>query len=167
MYLFHNTTYGFINQILHDGYLYSSSLTGNISEGEAIYHPRHNKFVYFLVTDKIDNENIIGRLVMFFDTKLLENRTYYVDNQHTSHPTKKYPQYYPNTKKVLTKLHNDSVLEHSKYFQVCQQIAVMNKASLKHLVAIKFKTKPPSPSILKILKSKYPHVKIIGVKKNE
>lgn len=165
MYLIHNTTNGkIIKQILLDKKLKSPYLTGIINEGEGIYKPNEQKFVYFSVIDKLDSKyKIYSDVTLYFDYKLLNNRTFYIGKEHNFQPDiyhKKYEKYYKYTKKILNNLFNFSikVLSKGKAFQVFQQVSIKNQCNLNNLVKIKFQKKKPSKLILEIINKNYPNV---------
>jgi hypothetical protein len=179
MYLFHNVRdEKTLLKIIKDEKLKAGYLTGNINEGDGIYLPEDQKFVFFSCIDKLNSKlDISNSITLFFDYKLLYNRTYYVSTCHSAYPDelstwnngkdykKKYKQYYKKTKDVLTKLFKNAIskLPKGKAFQVFQQIAIKKQCNLNNLVQIIF-NKKPSDKVIKIIKDKYPDV-IIKFKK--
>jgi len=177
MYLFHNVRdEKTLLKIIKDEKLKAGYLTGNINEGDGIYLPEDQKFVFFTCIDKLNSKlDISSSITLFFDYKLLYNRTYYVSTCHSAYPDelstwnngkdykKKYKQYYKKTKDVLTKLFKNSILRHREAFQIFQQIAIKKQCNLNNLVQITF-YKKPSDKVIKIIKNKYPDV-IIKFKK--
>ena len=120
-------------------------------------------------------------ITLFFNYKLLWNRTYYVNNIWTYSPNKlikpknntkmypeKYKQYYKSTKKVLRKLFKHSVnIYNGKSFYIFQQVAILKQCDLKYLEKIKFNNCKPSDKIIKLLQKKYPRCNFrINRKKN-
>ena len=111
-------------------------------------------------------------IVLYFNSKILYNRKFYVSNYFTPNPNKlnehfnkkkiyysrKYNRYYENYEKVLEELFNTSIKNKSS-FQLYQQIAIENKINLKNLIEIEFK-KVPSEKILNFINEFYPNVKI-------
>ena len=115
---------------------------------------------------------------MYFNSKLLFNKSFYVANLHSSTPNKlnewwindngkrikmyerKYNKYYTNYDRVLKKLYDYSiyVLPRGYSFQVFQQVAVRNKVNLKELVAIEFKKDFVSNNIINYITKYYPNV---------
>ena len=176
MLLFHNTNLKSLKLILEDNQLKASYLTGNTDEGEGIYESKDQKFIYFSVIDDLKSKyTIFSDVTLYFDPKMLWNRTYYVSNLHSGDPhvlgewinnkgdkqyKKKYKQYYKNTKSILAKLfkYSISVLPGGRAFQIFQQIALKKQISLKYLKAIKFNKSKPSQSLLKLLSKEYPDV---------
>ena len=87
MYIFHNTNITQLNSILKDGYLKSYSLIKKKpknGEGYGLY--TKNNFVYFSCTDKLFDKNIISFVTMYFNSKLLFNKSFYVSTQHSTKP---------------------------------------------------------------------------------
>ena len=128
-------------------------------------------------------------IYLIFDSKLLFNRKYYISNNWVAFPEYtlnkegknmikygknyiiKYPRYYKKTNKILNKLSNDSMKvqkddppfnmkERIRFSLIFNQVAINNKCSLKYLKFIILNKNIPK-TILKILKNKYPNVKII------
>lgn len=177
MYLFHNVRdEKTLLKIIKDEKLKAGYLTGNINEGDGIYLPEDQKFVFFSCIDKLNSKlDINSSITLFFDYKLLYNRTYYVSTCHSAYPDelstwnngkdykKKYKQYYKKTKDVLTKLFKNAILRHREAFQIFQQIAIKKQCNLNNLVQITF-NKKLSDKVIKIIKNKYPDV-IIKFKK--
>ena len=182
MYLIHETNLESLELILKQNKLKAACLTNCLNAGHGIYPAKKQKFVFFSVIDKLDskyNEQLRGNVTLFFNYKLLWNRTYYISDHWTASPDElktnnnkqKYNQYYKSTKKVLRKLFKDSisVLKDGKGFVAFQQVAILKQCDLKYLEKIKFNTcKPfnnskPSNKIIKLLKKKYPHI-ILEVK---
>ena len=162
MYLFHATNLKSLKLILKDGYLKSSKLSKNTEgEGQGLYE--ENKFVFFSCIDKLFSRKIYGDVILYFNSKLLYNKSFYTGNIHSIAPDlllnneKKYKKNYKNYDIVLKKLFKSSLETHLKAFQVFQQIAVLNKVNLKELVAIEFNKKSNS-SIIKFLNEHYPDV---------
>ena len=165
MYLFHITNHKYLKSILTDGMLKSSYLTGNLNQGDGIY--KHIKFVFFSVIDDYESkQQIYGDVVLYFDYKMLWNRTFFVSTYHSDTPVrlckgeqvKKYNQYYKYTKRVLTKLFQYSISKSSKVFWVFQQVAIKNQCNLKNLKMIRFQQYKPTKVIVKLIKNKYPDV---------
>ena len=160
MYLIHNTNIKSLKSILKDGYLKSFSLlkksnkTPKNGESGGLY--TENNYVYFSCVDKLFDKNIIGSVTLFFNSKLLFNKSFYVSNMHSSSPKdlsewwvkdekgkrikmykRKYNRYYTNYDSVLKRLYDYSIsVLNGKYYQVFQQVAVLNKVNLNELVAI-------------------------------
>ena len=173
MYLFHVTEMKFLKSILKENKLKSSNLTGNINEGSGLYKSNDQKYVFFSVINKLESKyKIYGDVVLFFDNKILWNRSYYVSTVHSPYPNylgtwnkgkdykKKYKQYYKFTNKVLKKLFRNSIskLPNSDGFQIFQQVAIKNKCDLKHLKKNKVFKKKPTNVIRELIKNKYPDV---------
>jgi hypothetical protein len=185
MYLIHNTNISALKSILKDGYLKSYSLlkkkpTDN--EGEGLY--TENNFVYFSCTDKLPDNKIHSSITMYFNSKLLFNKTFYVSTMHSYEPDKlgewhdiddngqkkkmykrKYNRYYTKYNTVLKKLYDFSIsLLNGKAFQVFQQVAVRNKVNLDELVAIEFNDKSLiTDSIKNYINKYYPNVIILNI----
>tara|TARA_Y100001958_G_C21171205_1_gene502945 strand:+ start:142 stop:726 length:585 start_codon:yes stop_codon:yes gene_type:complete len=170
MYLIHETNLESLELILKQNKLKAACLTNCLNAGHGIYPAKKQKFVFFSVIDKLDskyNEQLQGNVTLFFNYKLLWNRTYYISNHWTDIPDElktnnnkqKYNQYYKSTKKVLTKLFKDSLdMLDGKAFNVFQQVAILKHCDLKYLEKIKFHNCKPSDKIIKLLKKKYPHI---------
>jgi len=75
------------------------------------------KFIFFSIVDKYKSKyRIYADVVLYFNCKLLWNRSYYVSTVHSAYPDilgkwnkgkdykKKYKQYYKSTNTVLHKL---------------------------------------------------------------
>ncbi len=177
MYLIHNTDITSLKSILKDKCLKSLSLqkktNKNTQPNEGSY--TENNFVYFSCTNKLfDNKisaNIATGITLYFNSKLLFDKSFYIANLHSSIPQqlatwgfnykKKYNKNYTKYNSVLTKLYNYSisVLKKGKAFQVFQQIAVRNKVNLDELVAIHFHNKSfATESIIKYITKFYPNI---------
>ena len=118
MYLFHNTNLLSLKKIIKAAYL-----TNNLNKGDGIYDAKDQKFIFFSVVDEIKSKyKIYSDIILYFDTKILWNRTFFIAPYHSSNPDKldkdkkKYKQYYKNTNSVLNKLFNDSISK-NKVFQ--------------------------------------------------
>jgi hypothetical protein len=147
MYLIHNTNLSSLKSILKDGYLKSYSLLKkegyNVSkiesEGSGLYTENH--FVYFSCVDKLFRDNISAQIILYFNSKLLFNRNFYVANLHSPYPDylgewksgdekkykRKYNRHYKKYNTILKNLFKNSINTNKKYFQVFQQIAILNK----------------------------------------
>jgi len=182
MYLIHNTDITSLKSILKDKCLKSLSLQKKTNKniqpnyGDGVY--TENNFVYFSCTNKLfDNkvlENIATGITLYFNSKLLFNKSFYVANLWSAMPQrlatwksdeikykKKYNKNYTKYNSVLTKLYNYSisVLKKGEAFQVFQQIAVRNKVNLDELVAIQFYNKScATESIIKYITKFYPNI---------
>ena len=166
MFLFHNTTLEFLRYILKDKQLKAAYLTNNINEGESEYETKDQKFIYFSVIDDLKSKyTIFSDVTLYFDPKMLWNRTYYIAYSHTSKPhklterknSKKYKQYYKYTNTVLNKLFNYAISK-GEGFQVFQQVALKKQTNLKYLKAIRFNKSKPSQALFKLLSKEYPDV---------
>ena len=161
MYLFHTTLIDYVEDILSDGELKSNKLTSN--SNWAIYDT--SQYVYLstklsMFRNKISfNENSCN---LYINPEILYNRKFYLSTDNVAFPEKtilnkdsgvfEYPRYYKNINNVLKILN-----KHGKRFE---QVAILNKMNIeKYLVGIEF-FKKPSKNILKILKNKYPNIKI-------
>lgn len=167
MYLFHNTNLSSLKKIIKDGLIKASYLTNNLNEGDGIYNAKDQKFIYFSVVDEIKSKyKIYSDITLYFDTKILWNRTFFIASYHSSNPDKlskekkKYKQYYKNTNLVLNKLFNDS-LSKNKVFQSFQQIALKKQVNLKYLKGIKFNKSKPSKELIKLLTKEFPDIIIL------
>jgi hypothetical protein len=181
MYLFHNTTSNSLKNILKDGYLKSYSLVKkenpNAMPNEADGLYTENNFVFFSCVDELFKYKIVSNITLYFNSKLLFNRTFYLATHHTPIPDnlqewkeqgrqmyqRKYDRYYEKYNNVLKKLFNDSIsrLPDSYGFQVFQQIALSNKVNLKELICIEFKDKnDATPDIVQYINKNYPNVEI-------
>lgn len=171
MYLFHITSINSLKQILIDGELKSSSLTGKINQGYGLYKPSEQEHVFFSAIDEPGIKEIVGDVILFFDYKMLYKRSYYISTVHSPYPQYvgkwnngkdyklKYPQYYRYTKSVLKKLYKNALSKlDGDAFEIFQQIAIKNKCDLTHLRYIKFQYGKPTKPILKLLKEQYPNV---------
>jgi len=182
MYLIHNTDITSLKSILKDKCLKSLSLQKKTNKnaqpnyGDGVY--TENNFVYFGCTNKLfDNkvlENIATGITLYFNSKLLFNKSFYVANLWSAVPQrlatwksdgikykKKYNKNYTKYNSVLIKLYNYSisVLKKGEAFQVFQQIAVRNKVNLDELVAIQFYNKScATESIIKYITKFYPNI---------
>jgi hypothetical protein len=182
MYIFHNTSLKALKSILKDGYIKSYSLLKKEGinkiegEGSGIYNENH--FIYFSCIDKLFSREIFGRVTLYFNSKLLYNKSFYVSTNHSTNPEslkewtsktddnkkikeykRKYDENYKNYNNVLKKLYKHSIsqLENGKAFQIFQQIAIRNKINLDELVAIEFREEP-SKAILNYLNKYLPNV---------
>ena len=181
MYLFHVATINALKSILKDGYLKSYSLlkksnkTPKDSYGYTLY--TENNFVFFSCCDKLFDNKIIGHVILYFNSKLLYNRCFYVSTVWSPYPDyldewysggkdnkkkeykRKYNRYFLKYDNVLKKLYNHSTSE-IKYFQF-KQVAVRNKVNLKELVAIEFSESFKNDKILNYISKNYPNIKIV------
>ena len=154
--------------ILKDGLLKAPYLTNILNEGDGIYDTKDQKFIYFSVIDDLNSKyKIYSDITLYFDTKILWNRTFFIAPYHSGNPDKlnkdkkKYKQYYKNTNSVLSKLFNNSISK-NKVFQPFQQIALKKQVNLKYLKAIKFNKFKPSKELIKLLTDKFPNIIIIN-----
>ncbi len=46
------------------------------------------KFIYFSCIDKLNTRKIYGECILFFDSKLLYNRIFYISTVHSQYPNK-------------------------------------------------------------------------------
>jgi hypothetical protein len=182
MYLFHSTNISSLKLILGDGFLKSYSLLKKINKvpkdnlGLGLY--TENNFVYFSCVDKLFDDNIIGNVILYFNSKLLYNRSFYVSTVWSPYPNylgewnvkdkngkkikqykKKYNRYYSKYNTVVKKLyeHSISVFKHFQYFQ---QVAIQNKVNLKELVAIEFIEGFENEKIINNISKYYPSIEI-------
>ena len=167
MYLFHNTNLTSLKIILKDGLLKAPYLTNILNEGDGIYDAKDQKFIFFSVIDDINSKyKIYSDITLYFDTKILWNRTFFIAPYHSGNPDKlnkdkkKYKQYYKNTNSVLNKLFNNSISK-NKVFQPFQQIAIKKQVNLKYLQAIKFNKFKPSKELINLLTNKFPNIIIL------
>jgi hypothetical protein len=158
MYLFHVTELNYIEKILEENQLKSNNLTGNINQGENIYNT--NKYIFLGTTKNLFDNNILGDVVIYLKSKLLYNRTYYIDDKHASSVIhgKKINRYNKNYNNILEKLYDKSMkVNNGIAFQVFQQIALLNKIEIKNnLIAIELKKN--NEKLKKILKEKLPNI---------
>jgi hypothetical protein len=154
--------------ILKDGLLKAPYLTNIINEGDGIYDTKDQKFIYFSVIDDLNSKyKIYSDITLYFDTKILWNRTFFIAPYHSGNPDKlnkdkkKYKQYYKNTNSVLNKLFNNSISK-NKVFQPFQQIALKKQINLKYLQAIKFNKSKPSKELINLLTNEFPNIVIIN-----
>ena len=154
--------------ILKDGLLKAPYLTNILNEGDGIYDTKDQKFIYFSVIDDLNSKyKIYSDITLYFDTKILWNRTFFIAPYHSGNPDKlnkdkkKYKQYYKNTNLVLNKLFNNSILK-NKVFQPFQQIALKKQINLKYLQAIKFNKSKPSKELINLLTNEFPNIVIIN-----
>jgi hypothetical protein len=177
MYLFHNTTLKSLKLILEDGNLKSSKLTNNTKGGQGFGIYDTNPFVYFSTTDILFDNRVCSMITLYFDSKLLYNRNFYISTVHSDNPTdlaewksdlknleykRKYKKNYKYYDKILLNLYKNSTdkLPKGKSFQIFQQIAINNKVNLNDLVAIQFNFQEPTKSILKFINRNYPNIQI-------
>lgn len=154
--------------ILKDGLLKAPYLTNILNEGDGIYDAKDQKFIYFSVIDDLNSKyKIYSDITLYFDTKILWNRSFFIAPYHSGNPDKlnkdkkKYKQYFKNTNSVLNKLFNNSISK-NKVFQPFQQIAIKKQVNLKYLQAIKFNKSKPSKELIKLLTDKFPNIIIIN-----
>jgi hypothetical protein len=82
MYLFHVATINALKSILNDGYLKSYSLLKKSNKtpkdgwGNGLYTV--NNFIFFSCCDKLFDDKIIGNVILYFNSKFLYNRSFYV-----------------------------------------------------------------------------------------
>ena len=153
--------------ILKDGLLKAPYLTNILNEGDGIYDTKDQKFIYFSVIDDINSKyKIYSDITLYFDTKILWNRSFFIAPYHSGNPDKlnkdkkKYKQYYKNTNSVLNKLFNNSISK-NKVFQPFQQIAIKKQVNLKYLQAIKFNKSKPSKELINLLTNEFPNLIIL------
>ena len=187
MYLIHNTSLTSLKSILRDGYLKSYSMLKkegyNVSkldnEGYGLYN--ENKFIFFSCIDELFSDNVLGHITLYFNSKILFNRTFYLGNVLSPDPTdlrsvdydkalykRKYNKYYKKYDSVLSKLYKNSLLftpyKQGLHFQLNNQVTVLNKINLKELVGIHFHVDKPYEKMSKIINyitKYYPNVKIL------
>ena len=154
--------------ILKDGLIKALYLTNILNEGDGIYDTKDQKFIYFSVIDDLNSKyKIYSDITLYFDTKILWNRSFFIAPYHSGNPDKlnkdkkKYKQYYKNTNSVLNKLFNNSISK-NKVFQSFQQIAIKKQVNLKYLQAIKFNKSKPSKELIKLLTNEFPNIVIIN-----
>jgi hypothetical protein len=181
MYLIHNTNISSLKSTLKYGYLKSYSLlkkennTQKNGEGSGLY--TKNNFVYFSCVDNLFDKKIHSSITMYFNSKLLFNKSFYVSTHYSPYPNelgewwiknhkgnrikmykRKYNRYYTKYNRVLKKLYDYSFSVSNGYlFQVFQQIAVRNKVNLNELVAIEFK-KNVTDDIINYITKYYPNI---------
>ena len=187
MYLLHTTNISALKTILKDKYLKSYSLLEKKpTEGEGGDLYTKNNFVFFSCTKNLIDKNIFAHIILYFDSKLLLNKSFYVSTMWTHTPQylgewlvkddngKKYKMYnrkynknYKKYNTVLNKLYDFSVSQlNGNYFNRFQQVAVRNKVNLNKLVAIEFKDKKfATDKIINYITKYYPNV-IIKITKN-
>jgi hypothetical protein len=127
MFLFHNTNMDSLKSILKDGYLKSSSILlkegkkMDWGEGYGIY--KTNNYIYFSCIDKLFSRKIHARVILYFNSKLLYNHTFFVANLHSGSPNilgewntqeglsykRKYKKHYKNYNNVLKSLFEESI----------------------------------------------------------
>ncbi len=181
MYLIHETNESALKSILKSGYLMSYSSLKKINKtpknnyGKGLY--TDNDYVYFCCVDKLFDKTIGGRIIMYFNSKLLYNKSFYAstiwspypdklnewkvkndDGTNTKEYKRKYDKNYTKYNTVLKKLYDQSVSKHKKAFYVFQQIAVKNKVNIKELVAIEFIRKDDNDKIIKYITKYYPDI---------
>lgn len=154
MYLIHNTSLKYLKSIINNGELKSASKTGNINEGEGIYKPYQQHFVFFSTTPNLFDSNVLARVTLYF-TLPRRKRTMYIANLHSGHPVglgewkhakeisykRKIPANVSEAErqKKLMNLYKNSVSKlKGRAFFAFQQVAIKNNFSLKNLVAISF-----------------------------
>lgn len=90
MYLFHNTNISSLKLIIKYGFLKSYSILKKLNKvpkdtlGSGLY--TENNFVYFSCVDKLFDENMHGNVILYFNSKLLYNRSFYVSNIWSPYP---------------------------------------------------------------------------------
>ena len=180
MYLIHNTNTSALKLLLKDGYLKSYSLlekTPEYNEGSGLY--TDNRFVYFSCTDKLFDKKTYGKITLYFNSKILFNKSFYVSTTHSPYPNdlgewyikndkgkrikmykRKYDKYYKKYDTVLKKLYDISIsMLNGLSFQAFQQVAVLHKVNLNELVAISFRDKSfVTDSIINYINKYYPNV---------
>ena len=168
MYLTHDTTLTCLKLILKDGYLKSNKLTKKLNNGESQYYD-NNPFVYFSTTTELFDNTIFGNITLYFNSKLLYNRIFYVANFWTPIPDKlevikredgvifyrrKYNKYYQYYDKILLELYKNG------YFGTGQQVAINNKVNLNNLIGIHFNFIEPNKALINYINKNFPIVKI-------
>lgn len=179
MYLIHNTHSSALKSILKDECLKSYSLLEKPpkdNEGGSLY--TKNNYVYFSCTNTLFDKNIFSHITLYFNSKLLLKKAFYVSTVHSPYPNhldewyviengkrikmykRKYEKNYTRYNTILKKLYNYSIsVLNGKYFQIFQQVAVRNKVSLNELVAIEFKDKSSATNnIINYITKHYPNV---------
>jgi len=183
MYLIHETNRIALKSILQSGFLMSYSSLKKINKtpkdtnGYGLY--TDNNFVYFTCTENLFDKNSCGRINMYFNSKLLYNKSFYASTVWSPYPDelnewtvkndngrntkeykRKYNKNYAKYNTVLRKLyeHSISILK-KKYFNVFQQIAVRNKVNIKELVGIEFIRKDDNnDKLIKYITEYYPDI---------
>jgi hypothetical protein len=185
MYLFHNTNLNSLKSILKDQFLKSSALLIKEGykeiqgEGSGLYD--ENIFVFLSTCEELFDPRISAQVVLYFDSNLLANKTFYISTAHSTDPEelgewvstennrfeykRKYPKNYKLYNSVLKKLytHSINVLPKGESFQVFQQVAIKNKIPLDNLVGIEIKinlSDSKKEKITKYINKHYPNVTI-------
>jgi hypothetical protein len=181
MYLFHITNIESLKSILKSNYIKSYSLLKNSNKtpktGQGLGLYIENNFVFFSCCDKLFDNKILGHVILYFNSKLLYNRNFYVSTVWSPYPDyigewysgkknnkkkeykRKYNRYYSKYNSVLKKLYNHSKKK-LKYYQYFNQIAVKNKVNLKELIAIEITESFQNDNILNYISKNYPNIEI-------
>jgi hypothetical protein len=167
MLLFHITEKRFLKLIIKSGYILSSSVTKK--QSQTPYFDHYLEYIFMSTCpENLDNisKNKYMANAIFFDSSILYDRVYYTCDCHTAGNTKtcdKYPKEYVYTNKILNKLYKKSAsILTGEMFMIFQEIFFKRKLSLKYA---KYITLPEDHdgTVEKLLKKKYPHIKIIIV----
>lgn len=159
MLLVHETSMICLTKIIKENSLKAACFTNELNNGDGIYEAKKQRFVFFntVPSDYQDKPfEIPGRVVMYFDAKLLYRRSWWIatcqspcphrvaewTNNTVKQYKRKYPQYYRHYNSVLNKLFLESVKKIGKspkhYCVVFQQVAIKNKCNLDYLKKIVF-----------------------------
>jgi len=93
-----------------NAYIKSSKMTNNLNDGSGIY--KTNSYIYFSITPILFDPYIIASCTLYFKSKLLYNRRFYINELYSSSPNItgiKYKKNYKYYNKVLRKLYNNSI----------------------------------------------------------
>ena len=160
----------FAKKIIKDGALKPAKDTGNIGQGEGIYEPSMQSFIFFNTTHNLFEKRIFDKVLFYFKSDFLINKSFYTAKMHSGNPAglnkdkKKYPKNTKQYERVLKNLYTQSIkrLPGGKYFFVSQQVAIKNKLSgtnfKKNIVGIQFNNMQPSKTLLNYIKKEYPNV---------
>jgi hypothetical protein len=178
MYLTHNTRLEYLKSILNDGELKSASKSRNLHEGEGVYKPYQQHFVFFSTTPNLFDPEIATTVTLYFNLPQ-RKRTMYIANVHAANPTKlaewrtlkgmKYLRKIPanvsdvERQKQLMDLYKNSINSplKGKFFYAFHQVAIKNNFSLKNLAAISFYTSDKHVyKLIEKIKTEYPNIQI-------
>jgi hypothetical protein len=177
MYLIHETSVGSLRNILEEGQLKAAYLIKDtedlLSAGYGLYPYKEQKCIFFNVIDSLQ-KRLQPSTLLYFDSKLLNNRSFYVSGGLISAPDQikpfnknksfhvKYKQHTKNIDIILKNLLDYSYACSKVIFLNFQQIAIKHHCNMNYLKKIRFSgynyVHKETKSLIRFLYTTYPHI---------
>tara|TARA_Y200000002_G_scaffold370337_1_gene365686 strand:+ start:609 stop:1199 length:591 start_codon:yes stop_codon:yes gene_type:complete len=185
MYLIHETSEDSLKKILEEGQLKAAYLIENTEDlwchGAGILYPSNEqKCIFFNVIDSLQ-KRLLSSTLLYFDSKLLNNRSFYVsgglicapdyikpfnENKKSYNRKKnfhiKYKQHTKNIDIILRNLLDYSYACSKDIFLIYQQIAIKQHCNLNYLKKIRFtgndSVHKETKALIRFLHKSYPHL---------